>query len=129
MSIAKKVREYKTANPKADVVEIAKSCNTSIGYVYQILHHAKKAAKKAKAASEVKATPQPTDGQQTLRKEIKHLNEAIDKWRNVSSFHEGRIDVLTKQVRDLKAHNSGLEYVISYLESRLGIEAKDGASV
>jgi hypothetical protein len=125
MTKSKQILAYQEANPTHKPIDIAKACGVATAYVYQVLHKAKKKPKNVKLIAE--ATP--TDGQQTLRKEIKHLNEAIDKWRNLSSFNEGRIDVLTRQVRDLKAHNSGLEYVISYLESRLGIEAKDGATV
>jgi hypothetical protein len=121
--LSKKIRAFKKMNPDSKSVDIAKAFNTSPSYVYQVLSY--KSAKEKKMANKPVA---PTAGQDVLRKEIKHLNEANDKWQHLSSFQEGRIDVLTKQVRDLKAHHTGLEYVISYLESRLGIESKPNGS-
>jgi hypothetical protein len=37
MTISKKVKEYKAANPDATNAEIAKACETTALYVYQIL--------------------------------------------------------------------------------------------
>jgi len=130
MNVAKKVRDYKTANPSATIEDIAKACETSTGYVYQVMYKMKQ--KKLKAIRKLKPVAETTEskpsvGQEVLRKEIKRLNAEIDKWKNLSSFHEQKLNVLLRQNKDLKDHHSGLEYVISYLEARLG--EKNGASV
>jgi transposase len=124
MTKAKQIRGYKEANPTHKTKDIAKACGVSAAYVYQVLSNPKK--KMIVASKE--ATP--TDGQQILRKEITRLNEEITKYKNLTKFQEDRINYLANKVKDLKLHHSGLEYVISYLESRLGIESKDdGATV
>jgi predicted RNase H-like nuclease (RuvC/YqgF family) len=124
MTKAKQIRGYKEANPTHKPQDIAKACGVSAAYVYQVLSKPKK--KMIVATKE--ATP--TDGQQILRKEITRLNEEITKYKNLTTFQESRINYLNTKVKELKLHHSGLEYVISYLESRLGIESKDdGATV
>jgi len=124
MTKAKQIRGYKEANPTHKTKDIAKACGVSAAYVYQVLSKPKK--KMIVATKE--ATP--TDGQQVLRKEITRLNDEITKYKNLTTFQESRINYLSTKVKELKLHHSGLEYVISYLESRLGIESKDdGATV
>ena len=120
---AKQIREFKQANPSAPINKIADACNATVNYVYQVLHKAK--PKKVKPVA-----TQPTEGQEVLRKELVRLNGQLEKWKNLAEFNEQRIISLTRQAQDLKLHHSGLEYVISYLESRLGITEKpNGASV
>ena len=119
---AKQIREFKEANPSAPINKIADACNATVAYVYQVLHKVK--AKKAKPVAT------PTAGQDVLRKEITRLNNEIDKWKNAAEFQERRANECLKHNRELKLHHNGLEYVISYLESRLGITEKpNGAPV
>ena len=111
MTKAKQIRAYKEANPTHKPVDIAKACGVTTTYVYQVLHHAKKKAVKA-----VKPVV-PTEGQETLRKEIKRLNEEVDQWRglylgNAESLYQYEQDVI------------GYRAVISYLQGQL-----DGATV
>ena len=118
---AKQIRAYKLANPTHKPSDIAKACNATNAYVYQVLHSTKK---------KVDKPVEPTDGQKVLRKEIGRLNDEITKYKNLTKFQEDRISFLANKVKELRLHHSGLEYVISYLESRLGIASKDdGATV
>lgn len=119
---AKQIREFKQANPSAPINKIADACNATVAYVYQVLHKVK--------AKQVKPVATPTAGQETVRKEIIRLNNEIEKWKNAAEFQERRANECLKHNRELKLHHNGLEYVISYLESRLGITEKpNGASV
>jgi hypothetical protein len=122
MNKAKQIREFKQANPSVSPKGIAEACNATTTYVYQVLHKIK--PKKVKAI----ASP-PTAGQDVLRKEINRLNNEIDKWKNAAEFQERRANECLKHNRELKLHHNGLEYVISYLESRLGIKEQDGTTV
>ena len=123
MNKAEQIRGYKQANPTHKPSDIAKACGVKTTYVYQVLHADKQ--NKRKVVKPV--DPTPTAGQETLRKEIVRLNGQLDKWKNLNVFDEQRIANLLRQVQDAKLHHAGLEYVISYLESRLG--EKHGASV
>ena len=126
MNKAEQIRGYKQANPTHKPSDIAKACGVKTTYVYQVLHADKQ--NKRKVVKPV--DPTPTAGQETLRKEIVRLNGQLDKWKNLAEFNDQRIISLQRQVQDAKLHHSGLEYVISYLESRLGIGDKaNGASV
>ncbi len=118
---AKQIREFKQANPSAPINKIADACNATVAYVYQVLHKVK--------AEKAKPVATPTAGQDVLRKEIVRLNNEIDKWRTAAQFHENRANECLKHNRELKLHHNGLEYVISYLESRLGIKEQDGITV
>jgi hypothetical protein len=119
--LSRKIREYKLANPKAKAKEIATSVGCKPAYVYQVL---------LGDAKKDKPEPKPTEGQQVLRKEINRLNEEITKYKNLTKFQEDRIAFLANKIKELRLHHEGLEYVISYLESRLGIASKDdGATV
>ena len=123
MTKAKQIREFQKANPTYTAQAIADECGVKRTYVYQVLHKAKPKKVKPVAA-------QPTAGQDVLRKEINRLNDEIDKWKNAAEFQERRANECLKHNRELKLHHNGLEYVISYLESRLGITEKpNGASV
>jgi len=126
MNKAEQIRGYKQANPTHKPSDIAKACGVKTTYVYQVLHADKQ--NKRKVVKPV--DPTPTAGQETLRKEIVRLNGQLDKWKNLAEFNDQRIISLQRQVQDAKLHHAGLEYVISYLESRLGITEKpNGASV
>ena len=126
MNKAEQIRSYKKANPTHKPSDVAKACGVKTTYVYQVLHADKQ--NKRKVAKPV--DPTPTAGQETLRKEIVRLNSQLDKWKNLAEFNDQRIISLQRQVQEAKLHHSGLEYVISYLESRLGITEKpNGASV
>ena len=126
MNKAEQIRGYKKANPTHKPSDVAKACGVKTTYVYQVLHADKQ--NKRKVVKPVDQTP--TAGQETLRKEIVRLNSQLDKWKNLAEFNDQRIISLQRQVQEAKLHHSGLEYVISYLESRLGITEKpNGASV
>ena len=120
--LATKIREYKAANPDAVNKDIAKALNTSPSYVHQTLTNYKKPKK------DILKPVVPSEGQKVLQNEIKRLHGAIERWESLSKFQDSKIAVLTQQNKALKEHHAGLEYVISYLESRL--EGKDdGATV
>jgi hypothetical protein len=124
MTVAKQIRAFKAANPEATNLEVAKAVNTSKVYVSQTLNNYKKPKK-----DNLKPVV-PSEGQKVLRNEIQRLNDAIARWESLSKFQDAKIGVLTQQNKALKEHHAGLEYVISYLESRLGIEKKeDGPTV
>jgi uncharacterized coiled-coil protein SlyX len=126
MNKAKQIREFKQANPSVSPKGIAEACNATTTYVYQVLHKLK--PKKVKAVKPVVAPP--TAGQELLRKEIQRLNHGMDTWERTNAIQERKIDSLTEQLREARLHHGGLEYVISYLESRLGITEKpNGAPV
>jgi len=74
MTKAKEIRAYKEANPTHKAKDIAKACGVTTTYVYQVLHSAKKKAVKK---------PVVTEGQDTLRKEIKRLHEDLDGWKEL----------------------------------------------
>ena len=116
--LSKKIRAYKLANPKAKAKEIAEAVGCKPAYVYQVLH------------IKLEKNAEPTEGQQILRKEVTRLNDEITKYKNLTKFQEDRIAFLANKVKELRLHHEGLEYIISYLESRLGIASKDdGATV
>ena len=111
MTKAKQIRGYQEANPTHKPKDIAKACGVTTAYVYQVLHNAKK--KTVKAVKPVV----PTEGQDTLRKEIKRLNEDLDGWRELYlSAHEA----LGQFEQDIVGYRA----VISYLQGQL-----DGATV
>ena len=106
MTKAKQIRAYKEANPTHKPKMIAESCGVTTAYVYQVLHSAKK-----------KKPVAPTQGQDTLRKEIKRLNEDLDGWRELYlSAHEA--------LGQLEQDIVGYRAVISYLQGQL-----DGVTV
>jgi len=108
MTKAKNIREFQKANPTASFDGIAVACGVNKHYVYQVLHNAKKKAVKA-----VKAVkPVVTQGQDTLRKEIKRLNEDLDGWREL---YLSSNDALAQYEQDV----IGYRAVISYLQGQL----------
>ena len=102
MTKAKEIRAYKEANPTHKAKDIAKACGVTTTYVYQVLHSAKKKAVK----------PVVTQGQDTLRKEIKRLNEDLDGWREL---YLSSNDALAQYEQDV----IGYRAVISYLQGQL----------
>ena len=110
MTKAKRIRAYKEANPTAKPSDIAKACGVTTAYVYQVLHSAKKKAVKA-----VKLVV--SEGQNTLREEIKRLNEDLDGWREL---YLASSEALTQYEQDVVGYRA----VISYLQGKL-----DGATV
>lgn len=105
MNKAKQIRAYKEANPTHKSSDVAKACGVTTTYVYQVLHAAKK--KKPVASTEA-----PTEGQQTLRKEITRLNTDIDGWKEL---YFGNLDELEQLQQDV----IGYRAVISYLQAQL----------
>jgi len=110
MTKAKQIRGYKEANPTHKAKDIAKACGVTTTYVYQVLHSAKKKAVKA-------VKPVVTEGQDTLRKEIKRLHEDLDGWKELYLSANEALDQLEQDVVGYRA-------VISYLQGQL-----DGATV
>jgi len=108
MTKAKEIRAYKEANPTHKAKDIAKACGVTTTYVYQVLHSAKKKAVKK---------PVVTEGQDTLRKEIKRLHEDLDGWKEL---YLSANEALTQLEQDVVGYRA----VISYLQGQL-----DGATV
>ena len=111
MTKAKQIRDFKQANPTAIPKDIAAVCGVTTTYVYQVLHSVKK-----KAAKAVKPVV-PTEGQETLRKEIKRLNEDLEGWKELYLSANEALDQLEQDVVGYRA-------VISYLQGQL-----DGTTV
>ncbi len=111
MTKSKIIRDFHKANPTSSIQEIADACFVKKSYVYQVLHSAKKKAVKA-----VKPVV-PTQGQDTLRKEIKRLNEDLDGWRELYISANESLSQLEQDVIGYRA-------VISYLQGQL-----DGVTV
>ena len=120
MNKAKQIREFKKANPSVSPKGIADACNATTTYVYQVLHKTK--PKKVKPVA-------PTAGQEVLRAEITRLNEKIADLNYEMKQMGHLLDEYRDECRKLKLHHGGLEYIISYLESRLGIKEQDGTTV
>jgi hypothetical protein len=110
MTKAKQIRACKEANPTHKAKDIAKACGVTTTYVYQVLHSAKKKAVKA-------VKPVVTEGQDTLRKEIKRLHEDLDGWKEL---YLSANEALTQYEQDVVGYRA----VISYLQGQL-----DGATV
>ena len=110
MTKAKQIRGYQEANPTHKAKDIAKACGVTTAYVYQVLHSAKKKAVKA-------VKPVVSEGQNTLREEIKRLNEDLDGWREL---YLASSEALTQYEQDVVGYRA----VISYLQGKL-----DGATV
>jgi len=107
MTKSKQILAYKEANPTHKPSDVAKGCGVTTAYVYQVLHNAKKKAVK----------PVVSEGQDTLRKEIKRLHEDLDGWREL---YLASADALVQYEQDVVGYRA----VISYLQGQL-----DGATV
>lgn len=110
MTKSKQILAYKEANPTHKPSDVAKGCGVTTAYVYQVLHKANKKAVKA-------VKPVVTEGQDTLRKEIKRLHEDLDGWREL---YFSSAEALTQYEQDVVGYRA----VISYLQGKL-----DGATV
>ena len=108
MTKAKQIRAFKEANPTYTPQAIADKCGVKKSYVYQVLHSAKKNAVKPVV---------PTEGQETLRKELKRLNEDLEGWKELYLSANEALDQLEQDVIGYRA-------VISYLQGQL-----DGVTV
>jgi hypothetical protein len=111
MTIKSKVEEYKAANPNATDKEIAKACETNALYVYQILRP-KKGTK-------------PTKGQKILRTEIINSDLHIKIANNEKAHLHSKIDELEIIIKAMNFQMRGLQNVITYLETKLGIDEID----
>jgi hypothetical protein len=107
MTKSKQILAYKEANPTHKPKMIAESCGVTTAYVYQVLHSAKKKSVK----------PVVTEGQDTLRKEIKRLHEDLDGWKEL---YLSANEALTQYEQDVVGYRA----VISYLQAKI-----DGATV
>ena len=119
MTKAEEIRGYKQANPTHKPSDIAKACGVKTVYVYQVLH----------ADKHKKRSVSPTAGQETLRAEILRLNTKVSELNYEMQQMGNLLDEYRDECRKLKLHHGGLEYIISYLESRLGIKEQDGTTV
>jgi hypothetical protein len=119
MNKAEQIRGYKQANPTHKPSDIAKACGVKTVYVYQVLH----------ADKHRKRSTPPTAGQETLRQEIIRLNDHVASLNYEIKQMGNLLDEYRDECRKLKLHHGGLEYIISYLESRLGIKEQDGTTV
>jgi uncharacterized coiled-coil DUF342 family protein len=115
MTLKAKILEHKKNNPEATVPEIATLLNTSKTYVYQTIMDYK-TPKKPKPVKAEKKQSVPTLVQLT----------------NQISFLEGQIRDLKSNIyelegvaKGLRQQNRGLSNVITYLESKLGIDEID----
>jgi len=102
MTKSKQIIAYKEANPTHKPSDVAKGCGVTTAYVYQVLHNAKKKAVK----------PVVTQGQDTLRKEIKRLNADLVGWREL---YLSSNDALAQYEQDVVGYRA----VISYLQGQL----------
>jgi ribonuclease HI len=113
MTLKSKINEYKNSNPSATIGEIAKACNTSKPYVYQCINNYKK-PKKSKA---VKQSDDSSSAAQ-LNRQVNFLAAQVQKLR-------GDVAELEAVAKALRQQNRGLANVITYLESKLGIDEID----
>lgn len=98
ISMAKRIRDYKAANPEATAKQISDALGANTIYTYQVLSAPKK-EKKAKVVN----TPKPTNT--VSLKE----HEAVMR----------RLDESFAEVMELEAENLGLRAIIKYLEDKL----------
>jgi hypothetical protein len=112
MTLKAKILEHKKNNPEATPAEIAKLLNTSKTYVYQTITDYKSPMR-----------PKP------VKAEKKQSVPTLVQLTNQISFMEKQILTLRSDVyeqeavaKDLRVQNRGLSNVITYLESKLGID-------
>ena len=112
MTLKEKILEHKKSNPEATVAEIAKLLNTSKTYVYQTI-------------TDYKAPMRP----KPVNAEKKEVAPTVTQLTNQIAFMEKQILTLRSDVYEqeavakaLRLQNRGLSNVITYLESKLGID-------
>jgi hypothetical protein len=109
MTLKEKILEHKKNNPEATPAEIAKFFNTSKTYVYQTLTGYK--SPRLKARGDVPTLVQLTNQISFMESQIRDLR---------SNVYE-----LEAVAKGLRQQNRGLSNVITYLESKLGIDEID----
>jgi hypothetical protein len=114
MTLKEKILEHKKNNPEATPEEIAKLLNTSKTYAYQTITGYKPPMKPKIAKAEKPAAPTVAQ----LTSEIAFMEAQIRALR--SNIYEQ--EVVAKVLRH---QNRGLSNVITYLESKLGIDEID----
>ena len=115
MTLKAKILEHKKNNPEATVNEIAKILNTSKTYVHQTII-GYKSPMRAKVVKTVAKESTPTLAQLTFQ--IDFLESQARGLKSNIAEHEAVIKALRLQ-------NRGLSNVITYLESKLGIDEID----
>ena len=115
MTLKEKILEHKKNNPAATPAEIAKLLNTSKTYVYQTITDYKSPMR-----------PKPVNA------EKKEVAPTVTQLTNQIAFMEKQILTLRSDVYEqeavakaLRLQNRGLSNVITYLESKLGIDEID----
>lgn len=112
MNKAEKIRAYKEANPTHKPSDVAKACGVTNAYVYQVLHSAKKKAKKLKPVV-------PTEGQKIVRSEINRLHAEVANMQILDEVNEQLLEDLSNEIDRLKNDIIGYRAVISYLQGQL----------
>ena len=125
MNIADKVRAYKAANPNANNKEVAKACNTSSAYVWQINKPEKVKQSKKQATDPAN---DPTNGQVVLRKEVSGLNKEIETLKDLNKTLASDLKVTKFTCSCLEEEVETLKTIVSYLEFKLGVE-NDGFAI
>ena len=117
MNKAEQIRAYKEANPTHKPSDVAKACGVTNAYVYQVLHSAKKKAKKLKPVV-------PTEGQKIVRSEIERLHAEMANMKILNDVNELLIIEHEDEIKQLTQDIIGYRAVISYLQGQL-----DGVTV
>ena len=117
MTKSQQIRAYKEANPTHKPSDVAKACGVTNAYVYQVLHNAKKKAKKVKPVA-------PTEGQQVVRKELDRLHALIANMQMLQELNDLEIEEQKVEIEQLSNDIIGYRAVISYLQGQL-----DGVTV
>jgi SMC interacting uncharacterized protein involved in chromosome segregation len=123
MNKTQKILAYKEANPTHKPSDVAKACGVTNAYVYQVLHNAKKKAKKKKPVVK-ESKPDPTQGQQVLRKELDRLHALIANLEMLRDINDQVIEEQEAELEQLENDVIGYRAVISYLQGQL-----DGVTV
>jgi hypothetical protein len=109
MTLKAKILEHKKNNPEATNLEIAKVFNTSKAYVYQSIIGYK--SPRLKGKSDVPSLVQLTNQISFLEGQVRDAKSAVYELEAVA--------------KGLRQQNRGLSNVITYLESKLGIDEID----
>lgn len=97
-AISQRIRDYKAANPNANMKEVAAAVNTSLPYVYQVLAPS---VKKVKLVAAPKSAPANTVSAKEHEAMVRRLAESV------------------AEVMNLEEEIVGLNAVIKYLEDKL----------
>ena len=109
MTLKEQILEHKKNNPDATNLEIAKVFNTSKTYVYQTISGYK--SPRLKARGDVPTLVQLTNQISFLEGQVRDAKSAVYELEAVA--------------KGLRQQNRGLSNVITYLESKLGIDEID----